>query len=68
MSKVDKICELDNSIGSIQTEQITLAADVVIESIQNEDPTAIYQLIGGLTNNKASMTDLLLAIRDKLSK
>jgi len=68
MSKVDKICELDNSIGSIQTEQITLAADVVIESIQNEDPSSIYQLIGGLTNNKASMTDLLLAIRDKLSK
>lgn len=67
MSKVDKllgqVADLQSEVRKQEEHQLDLIAQVVIESIQNDDTSGLLQTIGVLTGSNLSADKLLIAMR-----
>lgn len=66
--KLDQIADFETQKNEATQQQLQLAAEVLIDAIQKDDMKDIFQLIGAMPSSKASATDLILAIRDRLEK
>lgn len=64
--KLDQIADFEKQKNEASQQQLQLAAEVLIDAIRKDDVKDIFQLIGAMPSSKASATDLILAIRDRL--